>query len=63
MKTQEIINFKMGKIYELVLEKPNAIEKIIHQNLTKKEAIKYFYAIDNTYYRIMPIYQERVAAI
>lgn len=39
------------KMYELIFVKPDGTEEVYKRNLTEREAIEYFYGIDNTYYR------------
>jgi len=39
------------KKYEVVIERPNGKDEVIHKNLTEEQAIEYTDYIDNTYYR------------
>lgn len=39
------------KKYEVVIERPNGKDEVIHKNLTEEQAIEYINFIDNTYYR------------
>ena len=43
----------MMKKWEEVHIQQDGSEKVIHKNLTEKEANEYFYGIDNTYIREM----------
>ncbi len=51
------------KTFEVVLERPNRKEEVIHHNLTEKQAIEYTDYIDNTYYREELTLSEKIAKI